>query len=165
MSEVNLTFIYKNQKIEIQSQKDKCMKDIFSTFSVKASKDVKDLLFFYDGKTVNETLKLGEINNKDNKITIIVNELVNDTQKEDSSLENNVLCPKCGKICLININDYRITLNNCENNHNINNILLEDYKEIQNSIDSKIKCNKCGKEENEIYGKQFYIIFCKYIFI
>ena len=158
MSEVNLTFIYKNQKIEIQSQKDQCMKDIFSTFSTKASKDVKDLFFLYNGKTINETLKLGQINDKDNEITILANELVNDTQKEEvSSLEKNVLCPICGKICVININDYRITLNNCENNHYKNNILLENYKEIQNTIDFKVECNKCGKEKNEIYGKKLYI--------
>ena len=120
MTEVNLTFLYKDQNIEIQAKRDQYMKDIFSSLNNKVSKEVSNLFFLYNGQIINDNLKLEQINNKDNKITILVQELVNeDIQKAE---EKNILCPICGKSCIINIDDYRITLNRCENEHNKDNI-------------------------------------------
>ena len=149
MTEANLIFLYKGQNIEIQAKRDQYMKDIFSFLNNKVSKEVKNLIFLYNGQIINENLKLEQINNKDNRITIYVQELANeDTQKEeDNSEKKNILCPICGKSCIINIDDYKITLNRCENEHNKANIFLKDYNEIQNSIKSKILCNKCKEKK------------------
>ena len=158
MAEVNLIFLYKGQNIEIQAKRDQYMKDIFSSLNNKVSKEVKNLIFLYNGQIINENLKLEQINNKDNRITIYVQELANeDTQKEeDNSEKKNILCPICGKSCIINIDDYKITLNRCENEHNKANIFLKDYNEIQNSIKSKILCNKCKEEKTKIFGHKLY---------
>ena len=158
MTEVNLIFLYKGQNIEIQAKRDQYMKDIFSSLNNKVAKEVKNLFFLYNGQSINENLKLEQINNKDNKITILVQELVNeDTQEgEDNSEQKNILCPICGNSCIINIDDYKITLNRCENDHNNDNIFLKDFNEIQNSIKSKILCDKCKEEKAKIFGHKFY---------
>jgi len=110
MTEVNLIFLYKGQNIEIQAKREQYMKDIFSSLHKKISKEVNNLFFLYNGQIINENLKLEQINNKDNRIAILVQELdKEDTQKEeDNSEQKNILCPICGKSCIININDYKI---------------------------------------------------------
>ena len=70
---------------------------------------------------------------------------------------NNILCPKCGEICIINIKDYKITLNNCDNGHRTTNILIEEYlNQIKKIDESKIICNICNKNKSEVYKNQFY---------
>lgn len=72
-----------------------------------------------------------------------------------------ILCPECDgeKNCIIDICDYKITLNGCDNNHNPEKILLENYLEkAKNVDDSKIKCEdeNCEKIKSESYNKTFY---------
>ena len=86
MAEVNVIFLYEGKNIEIQAKREQYMKDIFSSLNNKVSKEVNDLIFLYNGQIINENLKLEQINNKDNKITILVQELVDeDTQKEEDN--------------------------------------------------------------------------------
>ena len=72
---------------------------------------------------------------------------------EDDILENDnineVICPICKENCFIEINDYKINLSGCKNEHNINNILFKDYQNSQ--IMPNIK-------KNAIYAKIIYII-------
>ena len=158
MTEVNVIFLYEGKNIEIQAKREQNMKDIFSSLNNKVSKEVNNIIFLYNGQIINKNLRLEQINNKDNKITILVQELVDeDTQEEEDNLDQkNVLCPICGKSCIININDYKIALNKCENGHNKDNIFLKDYNEIQNSIKSKILCDKCKTEKAKIYGHKLF---------
>ena len=37
-----------------------------------------------------------------------------------------IICPTCGENCRIDIKDFKIKLYGCKNNHEINNILLEE---------------------------------------
>ena len=99
MTEVNVIFLSEGKNIEIQAKREQYMKDIFSSLNNKVSKEVNNLFFLYNGQIINENLKLEQINNKDNKINILVQELVDeDTQKEEDNLDQkNVLCPICGK--------------------------------------------------------------------
>jgi len=72
----------------------------------------------------------------------------------------DIICPKCGENCLIEIKDYKINLCQCDNKHNINNILLDKYKNIQ-KIKDEIICNNCNKNKSEIYkNKMNYCCNC-----
>ena len=62
-------------------------------------------------------------------------------QNQDNLPLNRIICSKCKENCFINIVDYKFNLYGCKNNHNINNILFENYKSIFPI--SKIKCNEC----------------------
>ena len=51
----------------------------------------------------------------------------------------------------------QINLFNCKNNHEINNILLNEYENIENIDISKIICNKCKiKNKSNTYNNEFY---------
>ena len=163
MTEVNLDSIYQGSTIRIQGKRNEYMKDIIKKYSIKIGKDIKDIYFMCNGSKINEELKLEEINNKDNEIKILVNDIndkndKNASNKEEISNQNKeALCPECGNICLIDINDYKITLNKCINKHIRGSILLNEYDDLQNKINKEnILCNICNKNKNEVYKNQLY---------
>ena len=60
-----------------------------------------------------------------------------------------IKCPQCDNLCIINIKDYKINLNNCGNTEHINNnIQLEDFNKTQNK---KKVCDECRKAKNGQY--------------
>ena len=128
-NETIINFSYYQQIIKIQCKRNEYMRDIFKRYLIKVQKDINNIFFLYNGDKINEELKLEEINNKDPEIEILVNDIniENDkNNKNDKIIKQNkdILCPKCREICLLNINDYKITLNKCKYGHNILNILL-----------------------------------------
>ena len=68
---------------------------------------------------INPEVKLQSIIQKDEKnICMIVNELNNDKDNEANLKQSkDIICPICNEICLINLNDYKITFSNCKNGH------------------------------------------------
>ena len=64
----------------------------------------------------------------------------------------DIICPKCGDICLLDIKGYKISLYGCKSEDNIDNILLEEYEKIQKVEQPKILCGNCNKS-NIIFGK------------
>ena len=160
MSEsIIITFILNGIEINVQSDRNQYMKDIFSKFCIKASKKMKDIYFLYKGEMIDKNLKLNQINNKDKEIKILVNEYSNDMNNKSNQNQNkiNIICPRCEEICVININNYQLSLSECENGHNTSNLLFQEYyNKIKNIDESKIKCNQCNKKISESYNNQFY---------
>jgi hypothetical protein len=72
----------------------------------------------------------------------------------------NIICPKCKEICFININNYKISLNNCKNKHQTENVLISGF-DTQQYIDLKtIKCDICKiKDKDSSNNKMFYKCF------
>jgi hypothetical protein len=70
--------------------------------------------------------------------------------------QSSIKCPECGKSCFLNINDYKISLNQCENGHNSNFIPLKELENFTNKYDSKIFCYYCKKNKSEANQTQFY---------
>ena len=64
----NIKFNYQNTIILVQCNKKDKFKDACKKFGIKAKKDIKDLYFIYDGKTINNLeLKINEIANSNDK--------------------------------------------------------------------------------------------------
>ena len=160
ISEIIINFIYYQNIVKIQCKRNEYMKDIFKRYLIKIQKDINNIFFLYNGDKINEELKLEEINNKDTEIEILVNDITLENDKNDENNKilkqnNDILCPKCGEICLISFNDYKITLNKCKYEHNILNILLDEFENLQDNIKSEIPCYICHKKET--YNNKFYI--------
>ena len=158
MNEINLNFIYKSNSINIQCKRNEYMKDIFKRYLIKIKKDISDVYFMCNGNKINGELKLKEFNNKDNEIKILVYN-INDTNinnKEVIKQSKEIICPECGDICLIDIKDYKIILNNYNKNHKRENILLDEYNNLQKINELNIICNECNQNKNEIYNNQLY---------
>jgi len=87
-------------------------------------------------------------------------EIEKEKEKEKEEEEfKDIICPKCGENCLIEIKDYKINLKKCDNKHDLNNILLDEYNNIQIINEIKIKnnkCNICNKNKSEINDNNMY---------
>ena len=58
----------------------------------------------------------------------------------------------------INIENYKINLYNCKNNHTRNNISFEEFENIEKIDLSKIKCDNCKlKNMSNSYNNDFYM--------
>ena len=148
-----LNFIFNGQEIKIRCKRNELMKDIFNRYSSKIEKDIDKIYFIYNGETIKKELKLEYINKNDNNINILVDELTNDSKKE-INFSNDIICPKCGENWIINIKDYKIYLNECNNYHIISDILLNEFNNSQKIDKSKIKCNDCKNILIENYNTE-----------
>jgi len=73
----------------------------------------------------------------------------------------SIICPECGENTKIKIENFKINLFGCKNEHNIKNILLENFEKTQNFDNSKIICEQC-KENNKSNSNEFFHCFtCK----
>jgi len=153
---IEVLFIYKGQKIRIQSNIEDKMKDIFNKFKGKI-KGEDNLCYIYNGNKINEEYKLNEIINKknENKIGILV---YNNRCKENEKdiVLNQIVCPECKKNILINLKYYKLNLYDSKNEHKLENALLNEYDNIQKLDLSKIICNKCYKNNINI-DEELYI--------
>ena len=171
---INLNFNYNGNNIKIQCKLNENIKEIFKKLANKIQKDIKDLYFLYNGIKVNEGIKLEDINNKEDQINIIsyqglfplelsfrdyailVCDINNDKNNNIIKNPKDIICPECGKNCLINIKDYKIDLYKCDNKHYINNILLKDFYNSQIKYESQLVCNNCYQNHKEIYNNKIY---------
>ena len=154
-------FYYKGIQTEIQCNINDKIKDIYKKYETKIGIDISKLYFIYNGNKINDYLHLNEIINKEDKRRNIMNILVNENDKtiikENQIKSKEIICPKCYENILVKINEYKIILFNCKNNHEINNILLNEYQNMENIDISKVVCNKCNiKNKSNTYNNEFY---------
>ena len=159
--EIEIEFNYQGQITIIQCNIKDNYSTIFQRFINKSNIDINSIYFLYSGNIIEGNLIIEQnINNTDKerkKMNILVN---NKNEINDNSIiikPKDIICPKCGDICKININDYKI-LFECKNGHNKGNILLDEYNNIQKLNISKIICDEC-KENNK--GNTYNNIFFK----
>ena len=156
MESVSINFLYESESVMIQCTRDEYMKSAFQKFLIKLNKDIKNIYYLYNGTTINPESKLKEINNKDNEINLIV---VSEEEKEQGELKysKDIICPTCGENCILNFKDYKIQLIQCENNHEMDDILITEFEDTQKIDESSIICNDCqnvnklNSHENKFY--------------
>ena len=124
-------FNYKGIQTEIQCNLNEKIEELYKKYGNKIGIDISKVFFIYNGNKINDNIILNEIINEEDKRRNIMNILVNENIKiiiKDNIKESKkIICPKCNENILIKINEYKINLFNCKNNHNINNILLALY--------------------------------------
>jgi len=152
-----LIFNFDGKEEILESKRNKYMKDIIEQYLKTIKRDHKNCFFLYKGSMVKEELKIEEINNEDNEIKILVYE-IEDNDKCEEKLKNSkyIICPRCKEICFMNINNYKINLFNCKNNHCFSNLLLNELNDFQKIDESNIKCNKCNINKSETTNNKFY---------
>ena len=118
---------------------------------------------------INNYIMNSNLDKKKNLVPVDVSERL-DIEKENSDVfySNQIICPKCSENCFINIQDFRIRLYNCLNNHRKYNILLGEFEKTQRIKISDIICHKCKiSYKNKSVDNKFYICincnkyFCK----
>jgi len=162
MTEVKITFIFNGRNENIDCNKEEYMIEIFKRYVIKIQVDVEKLFFLYNGNMITPEEKLKNImKNDQNNINMIVNEIDDDDKNEEILKQSqDIICPICKEISLINLNDYKITFNICQNGHRFTNLILDEYFDSQKIDESKIICDKCeGEDKNkksEVNNNIFY---------
>ena len=132
------------------------MKDIINKYSLELGKKVRNCLYSYNGTKIDEELTFnGQANDSDKdrkKMDIIISKTEEDEKENENEINTaksgDVICPECKENAFLEIHNFKINLFGCKNNHNINNILLEEYEKTQKIDLSKIICDIC-KENNK----------------
>ena len=160
---VEVIFKYNGIDIMIQCEIQDKFKNICEIFCVKSQKNINDLIFIYGGEILNLDLEFNKIANQIDKQKLKMNILVYDknptiiNENERKIKSKDIICPKCGEICLIEFKDYKIILNNCKNKDE-NIISLNEFENTQNINENKIICNICNiNNKSKSYKNKFYM--------
>ena len=154
MEEITLNFIFEQIEIKIQCQKNEYMREIFKKFAIKIGKDINNLYFLANGNKVNEELKLEEIKNL--KIILVYEFKEKKRDNNVKKLSNEIICPICFESSIMNFEEYKIKLNQCDKRHQISNIFLNEFGDMQMINESKLLCNNCNKSKLEISYNKLY---------
>ena len=163
---MELEFQFNSLKTIINSNKDAKMKEICQKFCITANTSLDEVLFLYNGKVLKDELELTiqKVSNKEddlrNKMSIIVQEIKHEEniiQKENPKFikSKNVICPQCGEIGKISIEDYTFEISKCKNSHKssikVNKLLNKLFVDI-----SKISCDDCKIKKNKVGQNNFF---------
>ena len=167
---IKASFIYEGQVIDIYAKIDDIIEDLFRKFSRKISKDLNGLIFLYNGdyldnnKKIKDVISQKEGNNSEMKILAYEKNI---QIKENELIKSKyIICPTCKNNCVIKMTNYKISLEECDENHNTTNILLEkidDYNNTQLINQSNIICSICKiNNKSTTFENTFFKCFtCK----
>ena len=168
-----IEFQYNGISTIIQCIDDQAIYEICNKFISKSNLNEDNLHYVYNGKgfkqfdkklTFNQMANSFDKERKKMNILVISNENnTNNTNNNNNGLirSKNIICPKCGEdIKIKKIENYKIYLFECKNNHKRFNIPLNEFDKTQMINIKNIKCNIC-KEMNKYntYNNEFYKCF------
>ena len=162
MAEVE--FIYNGIRTLIKCKMNEKMKNVCKKFKEQAGiNNNVNIIYAYDGKVgINEELAFEEMANLADKtrkkMSILVYDNHTEIKNKDVIKSKNVICPKCKECIKMDIKDYKINLKECQNGHNIENILLNEFEGTQKIDLKKIVCDICHQSDK---SKTFNNIFHK----
>ena len=158
-----IEFNCEGSKISIQCNPEEKIEEIINKFIAKTRKRKSELYFLYGGGILNENLTFNtHINEEDknrNKMSIIVNNKIDDDENEESLKKSKyIICPKCKESARILVDKYQIEIYECKNGHREKYISINDFEQTQNIDESKIKCEKCQQgNKSTSYNNVFFI--------
>ena len=138
-------FNYKGSNIIIQCDITDKMEDIIERFLLKIEKIKNDnnYIYIYGANIINYDLtfiqQANELDKNRNKMNILV-QSNNDNKEIKEIASKDIICPICEENILMNIEDFKINLYGCKNNHIINNIIINNTHNNEFFI-----CNECNK--------------------
>ena len=156
-------FIFNTIPYTIQCQNEDLMLNICKRFSSEINIELNQLYFLYNGRKINHIQTFNEQANecdkRDGKMNVLVyQEEDNNNENKDIIISKDIVCPKCGEICLLKLKDYKISFYNCKKTEKLDNILLDEYENIQKIEQSEIECDNCkSTNENGAFHNDFFI--------
>ena len=161
MSYVNISFNLLGEKIDIQGNSNDTMENIIKKYLNKNNKTNNDLIFLINGDQISKnSIKntVGTFSRGEKQISILVYNMNLDEEKKILKVSKQIICPQCKENCLINFKDYKIILNKCDKNHNIDNILLKNFSKLRIIDESEILCKECNRSKEETKNNSMF--FC-----
>ena len=161
---INVKFDKCGEIIIVQANRDDLIKNIIEKYYIKGNITDRNYLFLYGGLNVNQNSKLREINNTESEINIIVINQESEREQEEKYIKSKyVICPICKKNSIMKMKNYKIFLEDCDNQHISANLIIdeiENYKDTQLIDQSKILCSQCKiNRKSNTFEKKFYRCF------
>ena len=162
---MELEFQYNTIITTINSNKDSKMIDACQQFCTKEKTSLNKVSFLYSGKILKNELELtiqNVANNNDNERNkmnlLVIGKEENIIQEEKSKLikSKNIVCPQCGELSKISIEDYRYKISECKNYHETNNISVNKLQDNLMIDISKIIYDECRINKSVSEQKDFY---------
>ena len=160
-------FQYDGISTIIQCKEEQKMSEICNNFITKSNLNENNINFIYDGKgfkqfdkdiTFNLIANTFDKARKKMNILVMCNEKTYIDNYNTMVKAKNIICPKCGEqIKIQKIENYKIDLYECKNNHKVSGISLNELEKTQMINIKNIECNIC-KEKNKYitYNNEFY---------
>ena len=153
-------FILNGAKATIQCNGEDKLVDIVKKFKIKSQININKTIFLYEGKIINLELKFNEIANQidkeKNEMSILAIIFDDESQGKGLVKSKDIICPICNENCLISLENFRIKLYNCKNEHITSNIPLGLFDKSQNINENEIKCLNGDQTKFNSFRKQFY---------
>ena len=136
---MEITFSYSGEDILYQC---KDTKESFNNIFHKLRNDVdiNSIIFLYSANQIDGNISISKIVSKNDLNRKKMSIVIMDKEKQSESVyiqSKDIICPTCGECCKLDISEYKILLQ-CINNHNLDNILLNEYENTQRIDISKI---------------------------
>jgi small GTP-binding protein len=166
---IQIEFQLDQQKIIIQAKSDETFQAVIDRYIQKTQIQLNSVYFISNGSQIklDQTLEnaMTELEKQNQKIKVLVNMLEDksDDKKEVIIKSKDIICPKCSEPCIITLENCKIKLFGCVNNHITKDIGLLDFPETQKIDISKIICDKCKvNNKGESTDHKFYkCLTCK----
>ena len=158
-------FNFEGIDTKIQCNINDKIEDIINQLLIKIGKsEEKDNCYYlYNGEKIKKELTFSEQANELDKNRkkmniILINKIGGTLPGKNEILSKDIICPDCKENILIDFKNFKINLHDCNNKHNINNILLNSFEEKQKIDLNQIICNNCYKNnKGNSHKNQFYI--------
>ena len=154
MSQISIIFKNKDKKVKAFHKKEEYLTDIFENYAEQTNLNIKNIFFTHDKNILNSRLE--QLNPKNNQ------EIQFEVHFYDTKIisnKNPIICPKCSECCIFKIDNYRITLYDCLNNHEFSKISIDEFIKSQKIKISNDSFYTCKIHNNENFN--FYCDNCK----
>ena len=143
---VEIEFDLNQEIIVVQAKLNDIFQVAIDSYVKKSLLDPNSIYFLANGRQINpnETVEsqMSNINKTNKRMKVLVQFLKKDTIVDVTIKSNEIICSRCKEPCLLEIEDYKIKLYKCKNNH-INKIKIKDFPGTQKINISKIICGNC----------------------
>ena len=163
---VELEFDYQQNKVFMKVNPNDYFSTIINQYYQQSKVEPNSVIFFAHSIQIQENKRVIDVMNQsekmNNKMYIMVFQLYISSNKNVVEDSKEIICPKCSEQCRIKIEDYKVYLYDCKNNH-LTILELNKFKETQKIDLSKIKCNICNiKNMGNSFNHTFlYCLNCK----
>jgi len=145
---IQIEFEYVQEKIIIQARLDETFQKVIDRFIQKSQIQLNSVYFISNGNKINPEQSLESImtdmDKQNQRMKVLVNKIEDKNNDKHVIIKSkDIICPKCGELCRITLEDCKIKLFGCINNHTTNGIKLLDFPNTQKVDISKIICDKC----------------------
>ena len=157
-------FNYEGTNTTIQCNINDKMRNVIDSFFTKIKENennLNSLCFLYNGNKINKELTFNEqandLDKNRKKMNIIVTKINEDLKETNEIISKNIICPECKENSLIDIDNFKIDLSGCKNNHHINNIFLNEFNKTQTIDLNTIICTFCNQNnKGNTHNNEFF---------